>query len=78
MFELAAKLDPEFALAHSQLSIAHSALFFYGFDRTPPRLALSRSSADRGLALQPDLAEAHVAMGQYWYRGHRDWAKAEN
>ncbi|MBI3872567.1 MAG: tetratricopeptide repeat protein [candidate division Zixibacteria bacterium] len=76
LFEHAVSLDPEFAAAYAELSLAHSALYFFGFDRTAERLARSKSSADRALGLQPDLADARSALGFYLYRGHRDWEGA--
>ena len=42
MFERAVKLDPGFALAHARLSMAHSAIHHYGFDRTEARAAKSK------------------------------------
>jgi tetratricopeptide (TPR) repeat protein len=39
-------------------------------------LALAKAAADQALALQPDLGEARVALAQYWYWGHRDYAQA--
>ena len=76
MFERAVALDPGFALAHARLSSMHSRMYHYGFDRTNDRLELARETARRALELQPDLAEAHLALGQYHYWCERDYAAA--
>ncbi len=76
MFERAVALDPDFALAWGRLSTMHSRMYHYGFDRSDWRIASARQAADRALALQPDLAEAHLALGQYFYWCERDYARA--
>ncbi len=76
MLERAVELDPKFALAHAELSRAHSYLYHFGHDRTDKRLASAREAVDRALALQPDLPAAHVALGYYHYWGQRDYDRA--
>jgi TolB-like protein/tetratricopeptide (TPR) repeat protein/predicted Ser/Thr protein kinase len=76
MFERAVELDPRFALAYAELAVMHSALYFYGYDRTPARLSQSKAAVDRALALQPDLPEGRTALGFYYYRGSGDWERA--
>jgi serine/threonine-protein kinase len=65
--EEAIDLDPAFAHALSRLSLAHGQIYTYGFDRTPERLSSQKRAADSALFLQPDLPEAHLAVG-YAYR----------
>ncbi len=76
MFERAVTLDPGFALAWARLSSMHSRMYHYGFDRTEDRLEKARTTAGRALALQPTLAEAHVALGHYHYWCEREYAAA--
>src|SRR5256712_963183 len=76
MYQEAVRLDHGFAQAYAQLSIAHSALFWFYFDRTDGRLAQAASAAAKALQLQPDLPEAHLAMGYYHYWGHLDYDRA--
>ncbi len=76
MFERAVTLDPGFALSYARLSSMHSRMYHYGFDRTDQRLELARQTVRRALELQPDLAEAHLALGQYHYWCERDYAAA--
>lgn len=76
MFERAVELDPEFALAHARLSSMHSRMVHYGYDRSDERFEMAKANADLALALQPDLAEAHLALGLYDYWGRRDYDQA--
>jgi serine/threonine-protein kinase len=76
MFERAVDLDPGFALAYARLSSMHSRIYHYGFDRTSDRLEKARITGRRALELEPDLAEAHLAIGQYHYWCERDYAAA--
>ena len=73
MFERATTLDPRFALAYARLSSMHSRMYHYGFDRTRTRLRAARLAADRALALEPNLAEGHLALGHYHYWGTREY-----
>ncbi len=60
-----------FALAHAWLSIIHSYIYWFRWEFTEERLRLARAAADRALELDPDLAQAHLALGHYFYRGFR-------
>ncbi|NIM48379.1 MAG: hypothetical protein GTO22_03830, partial [Gemmatimonadales bacterium] len=72
----AVDLDPDFALAYARLSMAHSTMWWYFYDRTQERLAMAREAVDQALRLDPDLPEAHEALGMYYYRGHLDYDRA--
>ncbi|HUJ42190.1 MAG TPA: protein kinase [Opitutaceae bacterium] len=75
--EEAVARDPQFALAWAHLSMAHGAMYWFTFlDPTPARLARCKATLDEALRLDPDLPEAHFALGVYHYRGFRDWAQA--
>lgn len=76
LFEQAVKLDPEFALAYAVLSEAHSKMWFYTWDRRAERVNLAKAAVDKALALQPDLPEAHRAMGTYYYWCRLDYPRA--
>jgi tetratricopeptide (TPR) repeat protein len=58
------------------LSQAHMRAYWQMPDHTETRLISAKAAAEQALALQPDLGEAHVALGAYWYYGHRDYAQA--
>ena len=68
--------DPKFALAYCWRTTAHDSLYWYGLDRTPARLELAQASAERALALVPDLGEAHLAQALVYYHGKRDYTRA--
>ncbi len=76
LFEKAVELDPRFALAWARLSIIHSQLYHFRQDLTEERLMKAREAADRALRLQPDLTEAHLALGYYYYWGRKDYQRA--
>ena len=75
MFERAVELDPNFASAYAELSRAQ-AFLYWTLDDTPERLAKAKAAVDRAFELQPGLAEGHVALGYYYYRGFRDYDRA--
>ncbi len=75
-FERAVELDPGFALAWAWLSKAHAQMYWFGYDLAPARLEQARRAAERALELDPQLPDAHVAMGYYYYWGSRDYDRA--
>ena len=81
LYEQAIAKDPGFALAFAQLSLAQSTLAWFGSgDLDPDRLnADARANAERALALQPGLSDAHLALGycDYWGAGDYEAALAQ-
>ena len=75
-YQEAVKLDPNFALAWAYLSCAQSGSYWLGQDPSPAQLAAAKDAADRALALNPNLPEAHLALGYYRYYGQRDYTGA--
>jgi serine/threonine-protein kinase len=63
----AIELDPNFALAHARLASLCAEVFHY-HEPTESWRMKARSEAETALQLQPNLAEAHFALGQciYW------------
>ncbi|MCK4557538.1 MAG: tetratricopeptide repeat protein, partial [Candidatus Aminicenantes bacterium] len=76
MFEKAVELDPDFVVAYIWLSETHSWIYHNGIDMTEERLAKSKAAVDKALELAPDLPEALKALGNYYYRGFRDYDRA--
>ncbi|HEY5622422.1 MAG TPA: hypothetical protein VIV14_01590 [Gammaproteobacteria bacterium] len=76
MYTRAVEEDPEFALAFAALSRAHSRMVWWGVDRSDSRRDMARDAVQRALELAPDLPEAHLAMGYYYYRCYRDYDNA--
>src|SRR5437016_5117446 len=71
----AVALDPNFALAHARLASTCGGIFhFYEpLDRWKTK---ARSEAELALRLQPNLAEAHLAVGQCAYWIDEDYERA--
>ncbi len=76
MYRQAVAADPDFALAYARLSYLQSYLHWYGVDNSSAAVDDARANAEQALALQPELPEAHLAMGYVHYWCHRDYAAA--
>jgi TolB-like protein/Flp pilus assembly protein TadD len=65
--------DPNFALAHARL--ANSRLYWHWFigPLTSAQLAEVKSDIDHALAIAPTLPDAHLALGEFYYWGYRDY-----
>jgi TolB-like protein/tetratricopeptide (TPR) repeat protein len=77
-FELAISEDPEFALAHAARSRSLAALAgeHARIDQLKPLYDEAIASARKAIALAPDLAEAHLALGFALFTGRLDLAAA--
>jgi len=76
LYRKAVALDSSFALAQSRLARAHSAMYWFYYDRTPARLAAAKTAVDAALRLAPELPEARTALGYYYYWGFTDYTRA--
>ena len=76
LYRQAVAADSDFALAYARLSYLQSYLHWYGVDNSATVIEEARATAEQALALQPDLPEAHFAMGYVHYWCHRDYAAA--
>jgi len=65
--------DSSFFQAYCLLSHTHDLLYFFGFDRTPARLALAESAIQAAFRLRPDSGETHLARAENLYRGYLDY-----
>jgi TolB-like protein/Flp pilus assembly protein TadD len=77
LFEQATKLDPNFAGAFAGLAWVEDWIY-HSFDPTPARKEKARAAANEAIRLQPDLPEAHLALGFYHYYGERNYQGALN
>ena len=68
--------DPHFVLAWCLLANVHGSIYKQGYDHTPARLALAETAVQTALRLQPESGEAHLALGNYYYQGFRDYDRA--
>ena len=75
LFEKATKLDPNFAAAFAGLAWVEDWMY-HDFDPTPARKEKARAAAETAIRLQPDLPEAHLALGFYHYYCERDYQAA--
>ncbi|PYL62294.1 MAG: hypothetical protein DMF24_04590 [Verrucomicrobia bacterium] len=75
LYARAIELDPNFALAMARYSQLES-WFLHTFDRTTQRREKARTLATRALQLQPDLPEAHLALGYSQYYGDNNYDAA--
>ena len=71
----AIQLDPKFALAHATLS-STAATIYHFHEPLESWRAKARSEADIALQLQPNLAEAHHALGLCYYWIDADYNNA--
>ncbi|PYK23294.1 MAG: hypothetical protein DME52_12915 [Verrucomicrobia bacterium] len=75
LYARAIQLDPRFALAIARYSLLESWIV-HTFERTTERREKARALAQQALQLQPDLPEAHLAMGFSLYYGDNDFEAA--
>jgi TolB-like protein/Tfp pilus assembly protein PilF len=75
LFEQAIALDPNFALAHARLSAVASQIYHW-FEPTEARKQKARTEAIESLRLQPNLGEAHAALGLCLYYEEADYEGA--
>src|SRR5947199_414613 len=75
LFERATRLDPNFSKAFAALAWVEDWMY-HTFDPTPARKAKAQTAAEEALRLEPDLPEAHLALGFYHYYCERDYQRA--
>jgi TolB-like protein/Tfp pilus assembly protein PilF len=69
-------LDPGFALAYARLAYSQMAGHWFVAPLTAGELAEVKATIDHTLAIAPDLPDAHLALGFYYYWGYRRYADA--
>ncbi len=75
LYVQAIALDPDFALAHARLASVCAEIFHY-YEPTEDWETKARTEAQIALRLQPNLAEAHLALGQCIYWMDQDYERA--
>src|ERR1700736_561601 len=75
LYVKAIRLDPNFALAHARLASTAGQIFHF-YEPLESWKTKARTEAETALRLQPNLAEAHLAMGQYAYWIKQDYEQA--
>jgi serine/threonine-protein kinase len=70
-FDQATSLDPDYALAYAELSEAWAWIGDLSSEKQKEAWAAARRDAEKAVAIDPDLAEAHAALG--WVRFFIEW-----
>jgi TolB-like protein/predicted Ser/Thr protein kinase len=76
-YERALRLDPGYAVAWVGLSTSHGAQAVSGYVPVDEGFRKSRQEAEKAIALEPRLAEAHAALGQVRTFYDWDWSGAD-
>jgi TolB-like protein/Tfp pilus assembly protein PilF len=76
-YDLAVRLDPNFALAWARLSGAHALLYVNRVDTTAARRDAARKALENAQRLQPDSPETLLFMGYYQYWVLHDYGLAK-
>jgi TolB-like protein/Flp pilus assembly protein TadD len=76
MYQRAVALDPTFAQAYAKLCYVYASEYWFFYERTDETLAKAKASADEALRLQPELPDAHLALGYYYYWGKLEYDAA--
>jgi tetratricopeptide (TPR) repeat protein len=75
LYVQAVTLDPKFALAHARLAATRARIYHF-YEPTETWSKGARAEAALALQLQPNLGEAHHALGLCYYWFERDYPKA--
>jgi len=76
-FRKAIEEDAGYALAHAGLADANAFLGFYSLQQPRTAFAEARVAAERALAIDPDLPEAHTSLALVKLGDEWDWPAAE-
>lgn len=76
-YEQAIRLDPNFALAYARIAEAYNQMPNYPYASPMEAFPKAKSAAERAIALDPTLSEAHTAMGNTLTSLDRNWPEAE-
>ena len=76
-FEEAVRIAPSYALAHAGVADAHSVVAFYGLEPPSTAVPRARQAAERAMALDEALPEAHVSRALILFWFDFAWAEAE-
>src|ERR1700719_3886170 len=76
LYQQALSRDPNFALAAARLVESRMTRHWFVRRLSDAELPAVKSIAERAVALAPDLAEAHIALGIFYYLGHLQYDEA--
>ena len=76
-FHQAIAKDPRYAAAHAGLARAYDTMGTYNFIPPAEAFGAAAAAAARALELDPELPEAHTALGGVLFTHNWDWTRAE-
>jgi len=76
LYQQALNRDPNFALAAARLVESRMTRHWFVRRLSDAELPAVKSIADHAVALAPDLAETHIALGIFYYLGHLQYDEA--
>jgi len=76
LFEEAVRIDPGFAQAWAELGSTHAQVYFNEIDHSADRLAKAKTAIETAVRLAPDAPVVIEKLGDYYYYGYRDFARA--
>jgi TolB-like protein/DNA-binding SARP family transcriptional activator len=76
-FEQAIARDSQYARAYSGLADVHARLAVFGYEGAEEEFAKAKSAAQRALALDSTVAEAHASLGHVLFVHEFDWPGSE-
>ncbi len=79
LYQQAIDLDPAYALAYAAISDAYRTLPFAGWGvASKEAVPQAKAAAKKALEIDPNLAEAHIALGWVGFSYDWDWKSAES
>src|SRR6266498_3802173 len=77
-FQQAIKLDPNFALAYARIAEAYNQMPVYPYLSPDESFPRAKGAAQRALAIDPTLSEAHASLGNTLTSYDWNWTEAES
>ena len=76
MYQKSIELDSHFALAYVMLAKSQISMYWFHHDRSMDRLIWGKEALDAAFEIDPDLIDAYLALGNYYYYGFLEYEKA--
>ena len=76
LYEKAIGLDPGFALAYTGIARCLLTQYWSYYDHTEDIKSKSKQEIDKAFEIDPDLPDAHIALGLYYYWGYLNYPQA--
>ncbi|MGD8923174.1 MAG: hypothetical protein PVH24_07975, partial [Candidatus Zixiibacteriota bacterium] len=73
LFQKAIELDPRFAMAYIQLSMAHTRMIWNVYDMSDARFDSAQAAITIASEISPDIPEIHLARGLFYFQGIADY-----